>query len=101
MQPFLSRGALFDLAARDDVQSRLVIQQAASAKQPWRLRHGPFARRGLPPFKQPGWTLLPPNSPAIWVLDNLPGWQRFYADDVAVVHRRIAADAPTGNAQPR
>jgi len=58
MQPFLSRGALFDLAARDDVQSRLVIQQAASAKQPWRLRHGPFARRGLPPFKQPGWTLL-------------------------------------------
>ena len=58
MQPFLSRGALFDLAARDDVQSRLVIQQAASAKQPWRLRHGPFARRGIPPFKQPGWTLL-------------------------------------------
>ena len=58
MQPFLSRGALFDLAARDDVQSRLVIQQAASAKQPWRLRHGPFTRRGLPPLKQPGWTLL-------------------------------------------
>ena len=58
MQALLSRGALFDLAARDDVQSRLVIQQAASAKQPWRLRHGPFARRGLPPFKQPGWTLL-------------------------------------------
>ena len=58
MQPFLSRGALFDLAARDDVQSRLVTQQAASAKQPWRLRHGPFARRRLPPLKQPGWTLL-------------------------------------------
>ena len=58
MQAFLSRGALFDLAARDDVQSRLVIQQAASAKQPWRLRYGPFARRGIPPFKQPGWTLL-------------------------------------------
>jgi 50S ribosomal protein L16 3-hydroxylase len=58
MQAFLSRGALFDLAARDDVQSRLVIQQAASAKQPWRLRHGPFAPRSLPPFKRPGWTLL-------------------------------------------
>ena len=58
MQALLSRGALFDLAARDDVQSRLVIQQAASAKQPWRLRHGPFARRSLPPLKQPGWTLL-------------------------------------------
>jgi len=58
MQPFLSRGALCDLAARDDVQSRVVIQQAASAKQPWRLRHGPFAPRSLPPFKRPGWTLL-------------------------------------------
>ena len=58
MQPFLSRSALFELAARDDVQSRLVIQQAASAKQPWRLRHGPFTRRGLPPLKQLGWTLL-------------------------------------------
>ena len=58
MQPFLSRSALFELAARDDVQSRLVIQQAASAKQPWRLRHGPFTRRGLPLLKQPGWTLL-------------------------------------------
>ena len=58
MQPLLSRSALFDLAMRDDVQSRLVIQQAASATQPWRLRHGPFARRSLPPLKQPGWTLL-------------------------------------------
>jgi len=58
MQPFLERSELLDLAARDDVQSRLVIQQAASTKQPWRLRHGPFARRSLPPLKQPGWTLL-------------------------------------------
>jgi 50S ribosomal protein L16 3-hydroxylase len=58
MQPLLGRSELLDLAARDDVQSRLVIQQVAAAKQPWRLRHGPFARRGLPPFKQPGWTLL-------------------------------------------
>jgi len=58
MQPLLERSELLDLAARDDVQSRLVIQQAASAKQPWRLRHGPFARRSLPPFKKPGWTLL-------------------------------------------
>ena len=58
MQPLLERGELLDLAARDDVQSRLVTQQAASAKQPWRLRHGPFARRSLPPLKQPGWTLL-------------------------------------------
>ena len=58
MRPLLERGELLDLAARDDVQSRLVIQQGAAAKQPWRLRHGPFARRSLPPFKKPGWTLL-------------------------------------------
>ena len=58
MQPLLQRNALIDLAARDDVQSRLVIQQGSAAKQPWRLRHGPFTRRSLPPFKQAGWTLL-------------------------------------------
>jgi 50S ribosomal protein L16 3-hydroxylase len=58
MQPLLERSVLLDLAARDDVQSRLVIQQGAAAKSPWRLRHGPFARRSLPPFKKPGWTLL-------------------------------------------
>ena len=58
MRPLLERGELLDLAARDDVQSRLVIQQGAAAKRPWTLRHGPFARRSLPPFKKPGWTLL-------------------------------------------
>ena len=58
MQPLLDRTELLDLAARDDVQSRLVIQQGISAKSPWRMRQGPFARRSLPPFKKPGWTLL-------------------------------------------
>ena len=58
MQPLLERNELMDLAARDDVQSRLVIQQGDAAKQPWRLRHGPFTRRSLPPLKQAGWTLL-------------------------------------------
>ena len=58
LQPALERGALLDLAARDEVQSRLVLQQAHSAKQPWCMRQGPFTRRSLPPWKQPGWTLL-------------------------------------------
>lgn len=58
MQPLLERRALFELAAQDHVQSRLVIQQGGSAQAPWRLRHGPFARRSLPPLKQPRWTLL-------------------------------------------
>ena len=32
------------------------------------------------------WTLLQPGTPAIALLDRLPGWRRVYADDVAVVH---------------
>ncbi|HYF60819.1 MAG TPA: cupin domain-containing protein [Burkholderiaceae bacterium] len=43
---------LFELAARDDVESRLV----SSADGRWRLEHGPFER--LPPRRRPGWTLL-------------------------------------------
>lgn len=41
-----------------------------------------------------GWTLLTPGTPAIALLDTLPGWQRVYTDDVAVVHRRTEASAP-------
>lgn len=64
-RPLLVRGALpavatpgperlFALAAREDVESRLVTRRARR----WTLRHGPFARRALPPLRQPGWTLL-------------------------------------------
>jgi len=56
-KPLLSRSELFDLAANDDVQARMVIQQPGK-KPGWRLKHGPFARRALPPLKQPGWTVL-------------------------------------------
>jgi 50S ribosomal protein L16 3-hydroxylase len=58
MQALLDRGELVDLAAQEDVQSRLVIQTPQSPSSPWRLRHGPFSRKALPPFKQSGWTLL-------------------------------------------
>ncbi len=34
------------------------------------------------------WTLLTAQSPAVVLLDHLPGWRRLYADDVAVVHVR-------------
>ena len=50
----LSRGALFALAARDDVESRFVTREGSR----WALRHGPLARRALPPLREPGWTLL-------------------------------------------
>ena len=52
--PPLTRSALFELAARDDVESRLVVR----AEGRWRVRHGPLPRRGLPPISRPDWTLL-------------------------------------------
>jgi 50S ribosomal protein L16 3-hydroxylase len=52
--PPIARAELFELAARDDVQSRLVIHSDGG----WKLAQGPFARRALPPLKQPRWTLL-------------------------------------------
>ena len=57
-QPILQRGELIDLAAQDDVESRLVAQTNVDGKGRWRFRHGPFTRKMLPPFKQPAWTLL-------------------------------------------
>lgn len=56
-KPLLDRSALFELAARDDVQSRMVIKEPG-LQAGWRFRHGPFQRRALPPLKQPGWTML-------------------------------------------
>jgi 50S ribosomal protein L16 3-hydroxylase len=55
VRPPLERAALFGLAARDDVESRLVQRDASGA---WKLRRGPLARRALPPSTRRGWTLL-------------------------------------------
>ncbi len=57
-KPPLDRGELLDLAAHEEVESRLVVQAGAGAKHPWRFKHGPFDRKALPAFKQAGWTLL-------------------------------------------
>ncbi len=57
-KPPLDRTDLLDLAAQEEVQSRLVVQENAGGARPWRFKHGPFNRKALPPFKQPGWTLL-------------------------------------------
>lgn len=45
---------VFGLAARDDVESRLVT----AFRNRWRLARGPFDRAALPPLDRPGWTLL-------------------------------------------
>ena len=52
MQPLLSREALFAMATRDDVESRLLT----CFRQQWKLEHGPLTT--LPPVSRAMWTLL-------------------------------------------
>jgi 50S ribosomal protein L16 3-hydroxylase len=54
LQPPVPRTELFKLASLPEVESRLVVRSADG----WRLRHGPFSRRVLPPLSRPAWTLL-------------------------------------------
>jgi 50S ribosomal protein L16 3-hydroxylase len=53
-KPLLERPALFDLASREEVESRLLSQGSKG----WQFRRGPFERRALPALKTPDWTLL-------------------------------------------
>lgn len=64
-QPLLGVPQLLAMAGREEVESRLVLSNAApragSRPRParqWSLKQGPFARRSLPALTQPGWTLL-------------------------------------------
>jgi len=54
MVPPIARPELFEMAAGEGVESRLIEHGAKG----WKLRHGPFARRALPPVGRAGWTLL-------------------------------------------
>jgi 50S ribosomal protein L16 3-hydroxylase len=54
VEPPVPRARLLAMAARDDVESRLVRREATR----WHLRRGPIPRRSLPPLRQPGWTVL-------------------------------------------
>ena len=75
VQPPLGRAAMFALAGREGVESRLVqrlaelgagpavpaaegAEGAEAAADRWSVRHGPLQRRALPPLTRPGWTLL-------------------------------------------
>jgi len=51
---FVRRGTLFELAARDDLEARLVLRSGSR----WQVRHGPFSRRELTRLPRSGWTLL-------------------------------------------
>lgn len=50
----LTREDLFRIAARDDVQSRLVTRE----RNRWQVTHGPFTRRELGRLPARNWTLL-------------------------------------------
>ena len=59
--PPLDRADLIALAAQPEVESRLIVAadvKGVKGKGVWKFRHGPFTRAALPPFKQPGWTVL-------------------------------------------
>ncbi len=53
-QPLLSRAALFKLASRQGVESRLIVHEARK----WRMAQGPLPAKSLPPLSQKAWTLL-------------------------------------------
>lgn len=53
-EPCLDRAALVALAGQDDVESRLIV----SSDKGWKMKHGPFPKRSLPPFSQKNWTFL-------------------------------------------
>lgn len=57
IRPPVTRREMFALAERDDVESRLIVQDPSVAAG-WRLRHGPITHRALPPVRRPHWTLL-------------------------------------------
>ena len=54
VRPPIDRAALFDLAGAEGVESRVLSRFDGA----WKLRHGPFNRRALPPLRKADWTLL-------------------------------------------
>ncbi|WP_246867798.1 cupin domain-containing protein [Rhizobacter sp. SG703] len=52
--PIVPRAQLFELAAREDVESRLIVH----GQRGWTMKRGPQARRALPAVSRRGWTLL-------------------------------------------
>ena len=54
MAPLLTRPELFEMASRDDVESRLIAREG----ERWRMRRGPVPRHALPSLSRPDWTVL-------------------------------------------
>ena len=52
--PCVNRSELVALAGQEGVESRLIID----SDKGWKMKHGPLAKRSLPPFSQKKWTFL-------------------------------------------
>ena len=52
--PCVGRDDLVALAGEECVESRLIVDSPKG----WKMKHGPFPKRGLPPFSQNKWTFL-------------------------------------------
>ena len=52
--PCVGRADLVALAGEDGVESRLIVDSPKG----WKMKHGPFTKRSLPPFSQKKWTFL-------------------------------------------
>lgn len=52
--PCVNRAELVALAGLEGVESRLIID----SDKGWKMKHGPLAKRQLPPFSQKKWTFL-------------------------------------------
>lgn len=52
--PPVTRAELFELAGREEAESRVVAHQGRQ----WSMERGPFTRKSLPATRRPGWTLL-------------------------------------------
>jgi 50S ribosomal protein L16 3-hydroxylase len=52
--PCVGRNDLVALAAEEGVESRLIVDSPKG----WKMKHGPFPKRSLPPFSQKKWTFL-------------------------------------------
>jgi 50S ribosomal protein L16 3-hydroxylase len=57
LKPLLSRSQLFELAQKENVESRLVLGQDSAARE-WQLKRGPFKKRDFPKLSERDWTLL-------------------------------------------
>ena len=54
MKPLIGRAELLEMVESEEVESRHIVRKGAQ----WTLKKGPMARKSLPSFKTPDWTVL-------------------------------------------